>query len=174
MSIFASGHARGVALEVGARAPALTLLGGMACDGENVVPAGPPRLVFASARDGNCEIYVMDADGSALARITNSTAFDFSPTWSPEGSTIAFASDRDGAMEIHAMQADGSAQTRLTNTGAPGEAPAWSPDGSKLAFESYPSGNRDVYVMNANGTAQTGLTTAAAFDGSPAWAPDGP
>ncbi|MEP6569530.1 MAG: hypothetical protein ABJC10_07135 [Acidobacteriota bacterium] len=77
------------------------------------------------------EIYVMNADGSNLMRLTNNTAEDFDPSWSPDGAKIAFASDRDGSppyrnSEIYVMNADGSNQTRLTNNAqAYSFGPAW-------------------------------------------------
>jgi hypothetical protein len=82
-------------------------------------PAG--RIVFVSNRDGNAEIYVMDADGSDQTRLTNNfeQMDDNHPAWSADGSKIAFVSNRDGYQpEIYVMNADGSNQTRLTNNQA--------------------------------------------------------
>ena len=76
----------------------------LACGGaapveeEEVAPPG--RIVFVSDRDGNFEICVMDADGSDQQRLTDNPAFDWGPSWSPDGSRIAFVSDRDGNFEI--------------------------------------------------------------------------
>jgi Tol biopolymer transport system component len=79
-----------------------------------------------SDRDGNTEIYVMDADGSNQTRLTNSPWVDNWPSWSPDGSKIAFASDRDGGnWEIYVMDADGSSQTRLTDNSADDVYPDW-------------------------------------------------
>ncbi len=61
-------------------------------------------VAFVSQSDGIGEIYVMDADGSNQVRLTNNTAFDGVPAWSPDGSKIAFASRRrDGNIEIDAL-----------------------------------------------------------------------
>ena len=56
------------------------------------------RLAFMSARDGNWEIYTMNADGSQPARLTSNGSNDGLPTWSPDGSTLAFVSDRGGVL----------------------------------------------------------------------------
>jgi WD40 repeat protein len=131
------------------------------------------KLAFGSNRDGNFEIYVMNADGSGVTRLTNDAASDGAPAWSPDSSKLAFASDRDGNIEIYVMNADGSGVARLTDNAAFDSQPAWSPDGSKLAFASGRDGNEEIYVMNADGSGQTNLTNNAALDDSPAWSPDG-
>ena len=93
------------------------------------VNAPQPPIAFMSDRDGKPEIYVMDADGSNLARLTNNATFDGRPAWSPDASKIAFESDRDVLFisEIYVMDADGSNPVRLTNNAARDFDPAWSP-----------------------------------------------
>ena len=73
------------------------------------------KIAFHSDRDGSYEIYVMDADGTDITRLTNNPADDGDPTWSPDGEQIVFHSNRSGSFEIYVMNADGSGQTRLTN-----------------------------------------------------------
>ncbi len=105
-------------------------------DGANLDPAWSPdakRIVFHSDRDGNEEIYAMNADGDGETRLTANGERDRNPTWSPDGSKIAFESNRDGNLEIYVMNADGSGVTRLTsNDATDSDAPA-APDGRLLA-----------------------------------------
>jgi Tol biopolymer transport system component len=128
------------------------------------------KIAFVSNRDGNYEIYIMNADGSGQTRLTNTPAEDRYPSWSPDGRRIAFASDRDGNMEIYVMNADGSGQTRLTNTPAYDGDPTWSPDGTRIAFASTQDVRSDIWVMNADGSNQVKLRE---FGVNPAWSPDG-
>jgi len=134
------------------------------------------KIAFTSARDGNREIYVMNADGSNPINLTNNPDNDNFPAWSSDGSKIAFASNRDGYHDIYVMNADGSNQTRLTKNYAEDASPAWSPDGSKIAFASMEGdliASREIYVMNADGSNQARLTKNSASDSAPAWSPDG-
>ena len=99
---------------------AVVLLAGACADdpGFDRSPAWSPdgkRLAFESLRDGNHEIYVMNADGSDQTNLTKNPASDRSPAWSLDGKRIAFDSDRDGDDEIYVMNADGSDVTRLTD-----------------------------------------------------------
>ncbi len=134
---------------------------------------GQGKIAFHSTRDGNYEIYVMNADGTGQARLTSEVSNELHPSWSPDGSKIAFVNDRDGNWEIYVMNADGSEQTRLTNNPASDYLPVWSPDGSKIAFTSFRDDNQEIYVMNADGSEQTRLTNHPAKDYCPAWSPDG-
>jgi Tol biopolymer transport system component len=144
----------------------------------NFHPAWSPdgtKIAFASTRDTNSDIFVMDPNGANVTRLTNDAADDAQPAWSPDGSKIAFASHRDGNDEIYVMNANGSGQVNLTNSSASDLAPAWSPDGTKIAFQSDRQTNGAVWVMNADGSNPTRLTnpgpsTAA---GAPSWSPDG-
>src|SRR5207302_497004 len=131
------------------------------------------KIAFETDRDGNKEIYVMNADGTGQVNISNNPALDANPYWSPDGTKITFDSNRDGNFEIYVMNADGSNQTRLTFNTATDSASSWSPDGTKIAFQSFRDGNFEIYVMNADGTNQTRLTNNSAKDLFPKWSPDG-
>ena len=64
------------------------------------------RLAFASSRDGNTEIYVMDADGTNQTNLTQSAGDDWAPVWSSDGQRITFASNRDGNTEVYVVDVD--------------------------------------------------------------------
>jgi len=127
------------------------------------------KIAFATNRDGNFEIYVMNPDGSGQTRLTNNNAEDWRPSWSPNGTKIAFQSDRDGNWKIYVMNADGTGVTRLTNNNYEDACPRWSPDGTKFVFISDRNGDNEIYVMNADGMGQTRLTNNNADDWWPFW-----
>jgi dipeptidyl aminopeptidase/acylaminoacyl peptidase len=85
------------------------------------------KIVFDSYRDGNLEIYVMNADGSSQTRLTNNAFTDYDPAWSPDGSKIVFTSWGRSLGQIYVMNPDGTGQTNLSNNPFRDEHPNWGP-----------------------------------------------
>ncbi len=135
------------------------------------------RIAFVSTRDGNFEIYVMDADGGNQLNLTNNPGKDISPSWSPDGKRIAFVSYRDnpGNSEIYVMDDDGGNQRNLTNNPGRDISPSWSPDGKRMVFSSDRDNpqNYEIYVMDADGQNEQRLTNNPNEDQYPSWSPDG-
>jgi Tol biopolymer transport system component len=141
---------------------------------------GGKKLAFTSTRDGNSEIYVLDADGTGTpTNLTNHPGSDQLPVFSPDGTTLAFATFRDGNFELYLMAADGSAVTNLTRNPANDAWPEFSPDGSRLAFastrEASVAGEIDLWVLHLDGSGTpVNLTDAMVTNERwPAWSPDG-
>ena len=142
------------------------------------------RIAFMSTRsERNGEIFVMNADGKRVRRLTEHPQYDAVPAWSPDGQKITFVSFRDlkqiperGVIrgEIYVMNADGTNPINLTRSVEKAErVSTWSPDGKQIALTSDRDGNTEVYVMNADGANPINLTNHPAGDSSPAWSPDG-
>jgi len=77
------------------------------------------KIAFYSDRDGDDEIFVMNADGTGVQQLTDNDDWDISAVWSPNGNKIAFISDRYGDDEIFVMNADGSNVVSLGQQGFP-------------------------------------------------------
>lgn len=133
------------------------------------------RIAFMSqtfeAAGGNYEIFVMNADGSGVTRLTNFIGVDGWPAWSPDGTRIAFTSIRDDCRyskarncetiddlgeyhTLYVMNPDGSNVTRVSRVF--GQFPVWSPDGEYVAFTPAPEG---IYVMRPDGSDLTLIPT---------------
>ena len=81
-----------------------------------VVVEAQAQIAFMSHRDGNWDIYVMDADGGNQRNLSNNDFDEWGPSWSPDGKRIVFASIRGGGnMDIYVMDADGGNQRNLSN-----------------------------------------------------------
>ncbi len=130
-------------------------------------------IAFASNRDGNWELYLLNTESGQEINLTRHPAEDRAPAWSPRGDALAFESNRDGNWEIYLLDLLSGALTRLTDHPAYDGAPAWSPDGSALAFESYRDGNLEIYLLTLDNGTLRRLTQDPAGDYGPAWSPDG-
>ena len=141
---------------------------------KNALAFNTGQIVFTSRRDGNNEIYVMDADGGNQENLTNHPAYDATPDWSPDGTKIAFVSSRNGVSQIYVMDADGDKPIRLTDGHRGKRDPSWSPDGRKIAFTVSPDFIDDwvhhIAVMDADGKNRERLEDHAL---DPSWSPDG-
>ncbi len=135
-------------------------------------PGTTSRVAFTSERDGNREIYVMQADGTGVQNLTCHPAQDSDPSWAPLRDRLAFASDRAGDNDIFVMNADGSGATQLAFAVGEQIHPAWSPNGAFIAYVSDEDGDWEIWLMSASGRGAVQLTENDAWDSYPAWNPD--
>lgn len=136
------------------------------------------QIAFHTTRDGNGEIYLMNADGSELTNLTNSTADEsvFGAQWSPDGQWLVYDAVEGSAEEglvqqIFVIRSDGTSKSNLTADLDPAYDPRWSPDGARIAFSAYSNGNDEVYVMDADGSNRKNVSQHASDDLGPQWSP---
>jgi serine/threonine protein kinase len=134
------------------------------------------RLAFSSNRDGNPEIYVVNLAGGSPTRLTNNSANDWLPDWSPNGDRITFTSHRTGSYDLWVMNGNGSNQANWVATGSWDEYARWAPDGQRLSLsttantEGIP--NSEIFVRQANGSLLQ-ITYSTAEDQWADWSPNG-
>jgi hypothetical protein len=146
-------------------------------------PAWSPnsdKIAFASNRSGNSDIWVVNANGTGLAQLTNSGLEEKYPSWNPAGTQIAYILQDPNAGEwghgyfLYTMNADGSGKTVRPLPPGSGQEPtdtfwnfemrytAWSPDGAGIAFVSYgpDGGSMKIYLYNLTNNQVTEITPA--------------
>jgi Tol biopolymer transport system component len=124
------------------------------------------------------DIYVMDADGGNVRRLTDVPGYDGGPFFSADGSRICWRRFDEKGMtaEVWTMNADGSDQRQITKLGAMSWAPFFHPSGDYLIFTTNLNGfaNFELYITDAAGKHDpVRITTTDGFDGLPAFTPDG-
>lgn len=133
----------------------------------NVEPSLSPdgsRIAFSSERGGRPMIYVMNADGSNVKRLTFKGIYNSSPSWSPDGKKIAFAGQDGANFDIYVMDADGSNIRRITSAlksnGRPAnnEDPSFSPDSRYLVYTSNRTGQNQIYISTVDGSEERRVT----------------
>ena len=112
------------------------------------------KIAFIANRVGARQIYVMNADGTGLVRLTDHLVGNGAPAWSPDGRQIAFTSRRFGNDEIFVINVDGTELVNRTYHPADDAAPAWSPDGHWIAFTSNRSGDNEIYIIDPDAREQ--------------------
>jgi TolB protein len=125
---------------------------------------------------GNHEIFVMNADGSGVTRLTNTPdRREQHPNFSPDGTRIVFDDNFHGEPGtngfIYSMNLDGSDVTQLTSRTDRHGLPSYAPDGTKILF----TASEDIWMMDPDGSNQVRLTTTdSAFEIQASWQPIAP
>ena len=150
--------------------------------GTNLSPAWSAdgsKLAFSSSRSGTSQIYVADASGANLHRVTGNRGPDVSPVWNRKtGSQIAFVSGATGLPQVYTIESDGSNQQRMSDQGY-AVSPAWAPNGQFLAlswirkYGPGAPGSADLYLMDIASKQWVQLTHDGGRNDFPSWAPDG-
>ena len=138
-------------------------------------PLSSEKIVFASNRDGNWEIYMMNPDGTRQERLTYDRAVDCDPVISPTGNQILFNSNRGGTRDLYLMDVDGrNVRPLFRFTEAYRTHPAWSPNGKRIIYSQRALGGINIHTAGADGTsAKLIVHLENAHSGYPTWSSDG-
>src|SRR5499427_1500167 len=114
----------------------------------------------------------MDLRSKATTRLTDTTAIDTAPSFSPDGSRICFESDRGGRPQIYVMASGGGVAQRISFGDGAYSTPVWSPRGDYIAFTKQFQGQFAIGIMKPDGSGERILTTGFHNEG-PTWSPNG-
>jgi Tol biopolymer transport system component/S1-C subfamily serine protease len=168
-----------------------------AYDAESTVCPVDGAVIFTSTRDGDLDLYRMDADGSHVRRLTREPGYDGGAFFSPDCSHIVWRASRPAPgkeleeyrallaqglvrptrLEIYVAKADGTDVHQVTKLGAASFAPSFFPSGKRLLFSSNygdPQGREfDIWAVDVDGGNLERITWTPGFDGFPLFSPDG-
>jgi dipeptidyl aminopeptidase/acylaminoacyl peptidase len=122
----------------------------------SLIPLNGQTVVFISTRDGNREVYAMQADGTGAVRLTESPEDESFPAWAPGAGAIAFERDVDDERQIFTLNLADGTVAQLTTEGD-NIRPRYSPDGRQIGFTSLRDGDPAIWVMAADGGNQRRL-----------------
>ncbi|MDE0300679.1 MAG: DPP IV N-terminal domain-containing protein [Candidatus Poribacteria bacterium] len=138
------------------------------------------EIAFMSRRAGgqSYHIYVIDADGQGLRRVTHHLSGAERPAFSPDGKRIAYQAKDESFSHIFMVNADGTDPKRLTQNQQNHGDPAWSPGGKRIAYTFFRDPNRDgastIHLMTADGQYLELLSAVDdAYDSQPDFLPVG-
>jgi TolB protein len=132
------------------------------------------RIAFVSDRNGGFpELYLMNADGTGVKRLTTNSLIDANPSWSPDGTRVVFERCcENGTSDLFTIDVTTRAEVSVTaSTSSQEFDPSWSSDGTRIAYDAFEVGqsNIDIWVVNADGSSPLRLTQQAGPDLSPDW-----
>ncbi len=135
--------------------------------------SGTPPIVFTSDRDGNLEIYSVQADGRGEEEnLSRSPRDEFSPSLSPNGRYVAFLSGGSEDRKLEVLKINGEERTQVFGGTGTLTQPKWGPDSERVAFALAQESGNSVYVSESDGTESLLLSKVAA-DEVGGWSPEG-
>jgi len=120
------------------------------------------------------QLVVADADGMNPRVVMQSNEPLMSPSWSPDGQSLAYVSFEGRLPTVYVQELKSGERRRVSARAGVNQAPAWSPDGKKLALTlSTRDGNLDIYTLDLATQALARITDDPAIDTEPQWSNDG-
>jgi TolB protein len=117
------------------------------------------QIAFTSDRSGSPQIYVMDAEGSNIERVSFGGSYFDGPAWSPTGDMIVYVSRVNNIFDIYVLNLKTNRVIKLTESNARNESPTWAPDSRHIVFASNLSGTVQLWSIDTDGTNLRRLTS---------------
>lgn len=158
--------------------PALTWMAHMIAAALTRTMNGKPgvflsSIAFASNRDGNFEIYLMDWDGGSQRRITNHQTLSILPSWAADNERIVYTSFGKMSSDMYIISRHGGGRIRLSTGLGLNTSATFSPVSNDIAFVGSTAGNPDIYLVKDDGSNLRRLTTSSSIESTPEWSPAG-
>jgi TolB protein len=119
------------------------------------------------------EIYMMDADGYNLQKMTSDASLAATPGWGANATELYYTTYRDFNPDLAGMFLDGSYSWFISRRPGFNLSPSWSQVRKLVALTLTKDGNSEIYTMNREGKALKRITFHRAIDSSPSWSPTG-
>jgi Tol biopolymer transport system component len=144
-------------------------------------PGSVEQVLFTGIKNDNIDVYIMNADGTNLRRVTSDTTAEKEAAFSPDNKRFVYVrapgvrSLVGDENELRTAYTDGSKSTLIVKMNASVSHPRFSPDGTKIVFSAFVSDKdfTEIFVVNADGTGLKRLTYNAGDDDMPTWSPNG-
>lgn len=132
------------------------------------------QIAFIRSFRGNDEIFLIDSDGRNIRQLTFSKTLIMSPSWSPDGNSLAYSSLNGNDWLIMMTNITTGQSVDISQWPGLNSTPDWSPTNpGVIAFTSSRDGNAEIYTCRTSGKDIRRLTNHRRIDSSPTWSPDG-
>lgn len=150
-----------------------------------VISAQRNQVAFISDVTGNPDLFIQPfnpekgAEGKPQQIFSARQATQGSPTFSPDGKSIAFVSNKDGSPKIYIIKIPEAGSSLkniqvqlISKRNRENSAPAWSPDGKKIAYCARHGGDRQIWIYDFETNQEKQVSEGPGNKENPCWAPD--
>ena len=134
------------------------------------------RIAYVKVQENAARKYVLqvsDTDGFNAQNVLESDEPIMSPSWSPDGKSLAYVSFEKKRAEIFIQHLATARRSKVAGFRGLNNAPSWSPDGKFLALVLSKDGSPDIYTLNTSTKRLKRLTRHRSIDTEPVWSNNG-
>ena len=118
-------------------------------------------------------LMLADSDGANEKILLSSSEPIISPSWSPDGKSVAYVSFETGMAKVYIQEIASGKREAVLSKETQISSPSWSPDGKYLSLTLYQDGNAEIYILRLRDRALTRMTNQFAIDTESSWSPKG-
>lgn len=118
-------------------------------------------------------LMLADSDGANEKILLSSSEPIISPSWSPDGKSVAYVSFETGMAKVYIQEIASGKREAVLSKETQISSPSWSPDGKYLSLTLYQDGNAEIYILRLRDRALTRMTNQFSIDTESSWSPKG-